>query len=375
MAIGKPRGREGMRPVYVYDPRVKRKVYVGSRKNLRGKDGAQDLERRKAEEFNLADRPATPTGMTCDEYADRWLVAKHGPGTRRPSPTTLQVNRGYLRKFRDELGDRLLDGGISRVEALDWARANGQAAKTVSAMFNDAVDDMLAAFNPFANRRLPEGRGRKDIAPLTEHEVSTLGELAIAAHGELYGVVVAAWITFLAWTGCRPGEAFTRSWSDLDLKEGRVTVPRIKGDKRTSHVVLPQPAIDALLAKPGPRCGLLFTTTYGRPYSKGNASYYWRPVRSAFVAQLKPRRRRELLAVKGALDVYALRHFCGSLMADRGLTEFDIAHQLGNSPEVCRDTYIHTHVDRANERISMALEPTITELQAARRRRAARDDG
>jgi hypothetical protein len=55
--------------------------------------------------------------------------------------------------------------------------------------------------------------------------------------------------------------------------------------------------------------------------------------------------------------------------ADRGLTEFDIAHQLGNSPEVCRETYIHTHVDRANERIQMALDTKVNDLQAARRRR------
>jgi integrase len=231
------------------------------------------------------------------------------------------------------------------------------------------VDAGLAAANPFGNRRQSASRGRKDIAPLTEPEVATLGRLALDAHG-LYGQVVAGWIVFLAWTGCRPGEAFSRSWGDLNVTEGRLTVPRIKGDRRTSHVVLPQPAVDALLAMPAPHHGLLFRTAYGRPYNKGNASYYWRPVRAAFVAQLDEQRKRELLAVKGALDIYALRHFCGSMMADRGLTEFDIGHQLGNSPEVCRETYIHTHVDRANERIQMALDTKVSDLEARRRRRA-----
>jgi integrase len=235
-------------------------------------------------------------------------------------------------------------------------------------MFNDAMDAGLAAANPFGNRRQSASRGRKDIAPLTEAEVTTLGRLALDAHG-LYGRVVAGWIVFLAWTGCRPGEAFSRSWGDLDIENARLTVPRIKGDRRTSHVVLPQPAVDALLAMPAPHHGLLFRTAYGRPYSKGNASYYWRPVRAAFVAQLAEERKRELLAVKGALDIYALRHFCGSIMADRGLTEFDIAHQLGNSPEVCRATYIHVYRDRVNERVANALNArTVVPIDSARRR-------
>jgi hypothetical protein len=56
-------------------------------------------------------------------------------------------------------------------------------------------------------------------------------------------------------------------------------------------------------------------------------------------------------------------------MADRGLSEFDIAHQLGNSPEVCRETYIHTHRDRANDRVALALAAGVADLGAARRRR------
>lgn len=369
MAIKKPRKPGGAREVWVYDPRVGRKIYVGSRKALRGAGGAQELEREKIAEF-AGIAPAPAREMTCGEYADRWLAMKHGPGTRRPAATTEQVNRGLLRPFLHAFGDRPVRGGITRVEALDWSKQHPTNAKAVSAMFNDALDDMLADANPFGNRRLPEGRGRKDIAPLTEQEITRLAEIAYTAWGA-YGSVVAAWITFLAWTGARPKEAFAVEWPAVDLAGNRVTVSRVKGKQQTETIVLPPPAVQGLLAVPGPRAGLVFKTTRGAGYDKGAWGYYWRPVRAAFVAQLAPARRAELLAVKGALDPYALRHFCGSLMADRGLSEHDIAHQLGNSPEVCRETYVHTHVDRANDRVALALSTGVADLGARRRRRGA----
>jgi integrase len=366
VAVKKPRGKNGAREVWVYDPRVGKKVYVGSRIAVRD---ANKLFREKTDEFaGAADKPAG--AMTCDEYAERWLIVKHGDGTRRPATTTHQVNKGLLKLFRDEFGERALRGGIDRVEALDWSKAHATNAKAVSAMFNDALDDMLTDANPFGNRRLPESRGRKDIAPLTEHEVEMLAEVAHTTW-RAYGPVVAAWIVFLAWTGARPKEAFAAEWDAVDIKAGRVTVSRVKGKQQTETIVLTPTATAALLAMPAPRTGLLFKTTRGAGYDKGAWGYYWRPVRAAFVARLEPARRTELLAVKGALDPYALRHFCGSLMADRGLSEFDIAHQLGNSPEVCRETYIHTHRDRANDRVALALSANVADLGAHRRKRGA----
>lgn len=368
MAVKKPRKPGGAREVWVYDPRAGRKVYVGSRALLKD---ARKLEREKAAEFGGEPEKRTEQ-MTCSEYADRWLAVKHGPGTRRPAATTLQVNTGLLKRFREDFGARPLRAGVTRVEALDWARARGTDAKAVSAMFNDALDDMLTDANPFGNRRLPESRGRKDIAPLTELEVERLGDMAHSVWGS-YGTVVAGWITFMAWTGARPSETFAVCWDDVDAAVGRVTVQRVKGDKATETIVLPPTATEALEQMPGRRAGLVFKTTRGAGYlDKGAWGYYWRPVRAAFVAQLEPVRRAELQRVKGALDPYALRHFCGSLMADRGLSEFDISHQLGNSPEVCRETYVHVHRDRANDRVALALAaPSVVDLETHRRRRGA----
>jgi integrase len=365
VAIGKPRGKEGQRPVYVYNPAVKRKVYVGSCVALKD---ARKLFRDKTAEFA---KPRQIAQTTCAAYAERWLGVKHGPNTRRPAHTTWQVNKNLLKPFLETFGTRPLVS-IGRGEALDWSATHPRQAKAVSALFNDAFDDELVVANPFANRRQKEERGRRDIAPLREDEIAKLCELAVKVHG-LYGHVVAGWIGFLAWTGCRPSEAWKAEWADLDFEAGRLVVQRVKGKKQTQEVVLPGGARDALDAIPPrwPRTGLLFRTANGKAYTKGNAGYYWREVKAAFVAQLDEERKAELFEADGALDPYALRHFCGSLMADRGLTEFDISHQLGNSPEVCRKNYIHAHRDRTNDRVEMVLDQApLVDLSKARAKRA-----
>lgn len=358
MAISKPRPN-GMRQVYVYDPRVGKKVYVGSREKLRGPGGAQQLEREKAAEF--AGQAPAPSTLTAAAYCATWLDLHHGGGTRRPAPSTRALNESNLRPFLAKYGARPLDGGVTRSEALAWAKKHRHSAKAVSAMYNDALDEEKCKANPFANRRQEQPRGRKDIEPITEDEVDRLAEIALAMWGRNgYGLVVSAWIMFASWVGCRPGETFAVTAADLNYAAGEVAIRRVKkrdgGVYPVDVVVLPGAAQDAIRAMPViPAAGPIFRTVTGRPITKGSQRYVWDPVRKAFERELSPARAAELLLDRD-LNFYELRHFCGSMMADRGLSEHDIAHQLGNSVQVCRETYIHAYRDRTNDRVRLALD-------------------
>jgi hypothetical protein len=73
----------------VYDPRVKRLVYVGRRKLERD---AKALFRAKTEEL----QGVAPSELTIREYAPQWLEHHHGPGTKRPAESTRKVNAGNL---------------------------------------------------------------------------------------------------------------------------------------------------------------------------------------------------------------------------------------------------------------------------------------
>lgn len=361
--IGKKRGN--LYPVYVYDPGKQRKVYVGGREKLRD---AQDLERDKQTEFARHSRRTA--GRTCGDYALRWLEEKHGEGTRRPADGTLRHNRGMLKPFLAEFTDRLIDGGIPRDEALDWSRDKIPNAKVVAAMFSDAIDERWCWANPFANRRDEEARGRRDICAITEDELDVLRGVAFEEYGP-YGPTCRAWVSFSAWVGTRPAETFSRTWDHVDLKTGELVVTRAKkrgaGETQRQRIVLPDNAVRDLLAMNTLRRGPLFLTSRGVPLNKGSWNYYWRTVRAAFEKSLTPARREELLEGRDNMDLYELRHFCGSVLADRGASDQDIAHQLGNSPEVCRKTYIHTYRDRANARNRAAFDRRVTPISAASR--------
>lgn len=393
MAIGKPRGKNGARPVFVYDPRIGRKVYVGSCVKLRGEGGAEELERQKKDEFARAVRREAEqaetaevegVGYTVRAWADEWLEDYHGAGTSRPERGTYHTNKGCLKAYVEKFGDRLLDtetGGVSRPEALAFAKTHGWAAKTVSAMYATAVDAGHIRDNPMANRRLPARRERKFIQPITEQETDRLAEIARDEWGrEGYGLVARALVLFGAWVGSRPGETTSVELNNMDFDAGRVTLRRVKKrgrDYPTDTIVLPRVAIDALedampyLATEGPA----FRTIDGSAFSNGNLSYYWRPIRARFRETVDDRRWQELLdGGEGGrhFDFYALRHRVASHIVKMGGNEFDVANQLGNSPRVCRDTYIHDDVEHRNARNQGFLTSSkVVDLEARRDRRGA----
>lgn len=364
-----------MRPVYVYDPRIGKKVYVGSRKNLRGEDGAKALEMAKTLEFA---REPLDTGLTIAKYAEEWLDLHHGEGTRRPAAGTLKTNEGNLRPFLKDFGGRQIAGGITRREALKWSKTHRHNAVVVCAMFNDAIDDQVCEMNPFAGRRQEESRERKHIHPLTEEEIERLADIALRHWGgDGYGLVARAWVLFAAWVGSRPGETFSVTAQNLDFARGEVTIKRVKKRGKvypTDVVVLPTAAMDAIRAMPVvPARGPLFTTVTGLPFSKGNLRHHWDPIRAAFRETVTEKRWAELLDDQEGeknLAFYTLRHFCASVLADRGMSAKEIAGQLGNSEAVCQEVYIHLYRDRSNDRVRQALNAgRVSDLDAARKRR------
>jgi integrase len=364
--------RDGVWDVYVYDPVAKRNRYVGRRKLERD---AKKLFRDKTTELaeQKIDLP-----QTCTEWATTWLDVHHGPGTRRPAPSTLTNNEQLLRSFLADFGARRIDGGIARSEALAWAKRHPQNAKAVSAMFNDAIDGEACETNPFRHRRQQQARGRQDIYPLTEEEVDRLAGIALEHWGGTgYGLIAKAWVLFGAWVGTRPGETFRVEPGDLDFHAGLVRVTRVKGRKQTEWIVLPTVVQDAIRAMPGlPSRGPLFPTLHGTNMArKGALSHYWTPIRAAFRETVTLERWAELVrgqSDKRSFDFYSCRHFCASIIVDRGGNEYDVAQQLGNTPEVCREVYVHGYRDRVNDRNRERLEgPGVVSLSRHRAERAS----
>jgi integrase len=333
--------------VSVYDAALKRKRWVGT---FRTKSEAREAEREASRRRHVGGR------MMCGEFAALWLDEYP-----RAAGATRRTYRYGVKAFADEFaGVRLSD--LNRVTARGWALRHPQSnVRVVRAMFNDAIDDGLhPGPNPFANLRLEQSRGRKDLIALTLAELDELADVALRVHGE-FGPVFRAMVIFSAYVGLRPGELFALERGDVGRDEvqirqnldgtGALKAPK-NGQERV--VVLPPAAREALKDVPA-RLDVpwLVVTKHGRRFSKSSLYYYWNPVRAAFG--------------RPGMDFYELRHFCATHLLELGVSHADVAIQLGHTDggALVMSTYGHPSEDLARERLKRAYTQTVTPLRAA----------
>ena len=346
--------RAGSYGVSVYDAALKRKRWVGTFKTR--------TEAREAE--RAASRQRGTSRMTCFEFSDLWLT-----DYARAAGATRRTYRYGVAAFVDEFGHvRLAE--FDRLTARGWAlRVPQSNVRVVRAMFNDAINDGLhPGPNPFANLRLEQSRGRKDLIAVTEDELADLAQKALDVHGE-YGPAFRAVILFAAYVGLRPGELFALERRDVlrdevTIRQSLDGTGTIKAPKngRERIVVLPPPARDALAGVPAHLdIPWMFATPRGRRFTKSSLYYYWNPVRAAFG--------------RPGMDFYELRHFCATHLLDLGVSHADVAMQLGHTDggALVMSTYGHPSEDAARSRVKAAFGRRVIDIgqQGGRARRAS----
>ena len=311
-------------------------------------------------EFRLRTRP---TGReTCDQFADRWVQ-----DYPRPRATTNRHNAERVKLFaRDFAGVRLAD--VDRPAARAWALKHPHHLPAVRAMFGDAMRDGLIDINPFSQLRLPQSRGRKDIVALTELELHELAAFALDSRMGLdtYGVEYRAMILFAGYVGCRPGELFALRRTDIQgdvvsieravSSDGEVG-PTKNGRPRL--VAVPPAARDALEQVPLHENGLLFVSTTDRMWRQSSHHHVWSRLRT--------------LAGRQDLDFYELRHAAATMLLERGVSDSDVAQQLGHMDGggLVREVYGHPSDVAARARILAAHATEIEPLRAVSRSRKA----
>ncbi len=259
--------RNGRPIVEVYDPTTKQKRHVKPSDHGMEAPPADASERalqRWAEALERAAlnaRDARRPGQgeeTCDSFATRWPDDyRRGKRGRPRGDSTVEHNRERVKAFGDAYAGRPLRS-VSRAEARAWANAHRGTVPALRAMFNDALEDQLCDFNPFAKLGLERSKGRADIVVLTSAELAALVELAKRMHGGRFGIEFAAMVVWEAYTCMRPGETFAARYSCLDgdtydlrrqfnSKLGRETQPK---HNSAGVIYVPEPAQRAVLEKP-----------------------------------------------------------------------------------------------------------------------------
>jgi len=292
-------------------------------------------------------KPRDGDEETCEEFSARW--PEDFPRARASTRRHYQQAVSW---FGKEFGSRPLDS-ITRKEARRWAQDNRSRMSTVRTMFGDALNEGLVDSNPFANLRLAQSRGRRDINVLTVAEVSELAATAAHIHGS-YGMQYAAMINFAAYTGLRRNELCALEWTDIDFENGEITVdktlsneteilPPKNGESRV--IVLPPQARAALANVPRridtPR---IFSTKTGKRFTKSTWHYAWNPVRIAFG--------------RPELDWHELRHFTATfLVQELNLPPRQAAQQLGHRDggRLILQLYAHPDEQRMRAEIRSAF--------------------
>ena len=171
------------------------------------------LSEARAAERQAQSRPRASFNLTVADYIERWKSQYP-----RPRASTNRHNRYMVKSFAAEFGDWQMSA-ISKPLARDSALRHRASVSVVRAMFNDALREEVVASNPFADMRLPQSRGRKDLIVLSSTaEVRELADVALDLFG--YGPTFRACVLFAA-SGRAPPQAelFMLTWDDIEGDE------------------------------------------------------------------------------------------------------------------------------------------------------------
>jgi integrase len=307
---------------------------------------------RTRKEALLAEREALmrvrPTAdETVAEFVERWLR-----DFRRPRASTNRHNAYMVKPLVAEFGSVKMSD-IARRRAREWALRNRASVPVVRALFNDALNEECVTSNPFANLRLDQRRGRRDLVPLSEAEVRDLADASLPLFGA-FGPTFRACVLFAAYVGLRPAEMFVLEWSDIDIARSRVHIRRSLGS--TGEITLPKNGVERYVVLPPQAREVLqemprradspyvFTTPCGERFSKTSHYYYWRLLRSQ--------------AGRARMAFYELRHFCATHLLELGVSHADVAVQLGHTDggALVMSTYGHPSDELARARVLAAYQ-------------------
>jgi integrase len=290
---------------------------------------------------------------------EEWL-ATHGQDL---APKTVSIYTGAWRLHVEPFMGEMRLTEVTPLAMERWARkriADGAGEASIekawlvlSSMFARAVVWGWVQQNPVRLAKKPKKKNAK-------REPVVLTPAQVEAVRSSMPTRDAAFVSTLAYAGCRPGEALALLWSDIG--ETHITVNKamsmgqVKGTKTGKNRRVPMVAplrqdlrewrMQSAHSKDDDPVFPNFRGEYWTdPDSKAWAGRFFRPaLKSA--------------GIEFPVRIYDLRHTAATLMLKSGLSIVETAKRLGHSPSMCLDTY--QHVMEEFEGVTIDLEREIT---------------
>jgi integrase len=223
-------------------------------KTFKRRIDAENFAAQKTVEFQKGDKRDKLNNITLRSFCQNWLRAKQA------KPKTLKLYEETIDRLLSYFGESMLLKNLSQHRAemfiaelkprrgrtfSDWTRH--RALRNSRCIFKKAVEWDYLAKNPFSKVTVPKGQ----TAPwyyINPKEYSQLIDKASTQWKAICALLYTA--------GLRFGEAFSRTWSDIDFETGILKIDnRVKGALPPFHIKnngkprtiqLPQDTLDIL---------------------------------------------------------------------------------------------------------------------------------
>lgn len=270
--------------------------------------------------------------VTVGEFFDRWAELSVGR-----KPETQRHNAALVRAFAVE-HERLPLSGVEAVDAQAWAVDHPGQVRYLKLFFGDAVRLGLCASSPFA-ATLTAAAGKRDRTPPSGSELDRICSEASPALREVIRVA--------SGTGLRLSEiAAVHREHVQQVPLFRVRIPAGKGGKPRTVGAFRE-ARDVLGDLCSRRVGPLFVQPQGARWCRRSVSAGW---------------RRAADAAGFAGSFHTCRHFFAGWALSNGVSEIDLAIQLGHvdahgraNTDLIRKVYGRPDPERSLERLDERL--------------------
>lgn len=309
-------------------------------------------------------REETVRGWTFQEASERWYAAKE----HEVRHATYRTYGNTLRRLQDRFGtERIteimpdeLRAYIRQFERKGYAVDTVQLEISVLKMvFDYAISrrtESGLAISPASVLKKSKGLPKKKRPALTEEQEDLVRRGAMERKGDW-------WLLgyFLMYSGCRRGEAFALTYSDIDRKRGVIkidkkvnydnaNVPVLEGFTKSENgmreIPLLKPLADVI---PKNRIGLLFPSpNTGEYLSAYEVNKYWkqycRDIGLSVVETDSKGKKKEAFPV----TPHCFRHSFATICYEAGADARTAAEWLGDSVLVMEKVYVELRNSRRN---------------------------
>lgn len=312
--------------------------------------------------LQAAQMPKEEKVLTFREIAEDWE-------NRHREEISTRTWKNYYPHYQDILlrhGKKQIDDvtAVDVINHLTSAKAKGYSATVVNSIrsvyrmiFDHAIANDLARYNPVSSVKLPKGLKRGKRTAPTDDQIRTIFNNTDKPFG-LFALL-------LLCTGLRKSEALALTWDDVDLSKMEISItksldypsganPVVKSPK-TEAGVRTVPIVDALAiplreAMEASTSDYIFPSQDSNRAGKGGSLMTLRGYEGAWLRYCEAAGLIE--KGKPAITAHNLRHGTATLMFELGVDELTAQRILGHSRvEITREIY--TQLREAQNRKSL----------------------